>query len=349
MTQLKKTLLTASFAVLLLTPFLLTEASAGVAVVTHPASGADLETRWRWALERDRPLWIGYAIERPADTDAYPVSIRWTGRMGGAPIGETLAAAGVRLEPAAEGVRPFVILASIDRGGELRELDALDPAIPYDFERRPLVWLGRATTEESFAHLETLYRRAEPEDLRESLVEAISFHDLPAGLDFLDTVLHTDPNVQIRAEAAESLGVRSEPRAVEILLATARSDAAVAIRIEAAEALGETRAPGADAALLMLTGADVDRRVRAEAAEAMGERSSPESFEALRELLWNDPDRVIREEALEALGAHSAAGAQDAVIEAARSHPDAQIREEAIEVLSELAARQVGELSHRER
>ena len=207
-----------------------------------------------------------------------------------------------------------------------------------DLEGRPLLWLGAAEDAESIALLQQYYAQAQTVALQEPLVEAIGAHSRPdLVVPFLQEVLASRVDDEVREEAASWLAYQDDERVVDILVGAARTDRSVEVREEAVEAIACHETEAATDALIDLARTVEVAAVREEAVESLGALTSPRVVEALEALAFDDPKRTIQEEAVEALAEFPSATATPVLTRIVKTHDDPQIREEAIELLGEVA------------
>lgn len=119
---------------------------------------------------------------------------------------------GIRLErrddPAGAAV---FLLADLSTGKTVyTRVKTLNVNEPYQFENRPVYWLGNVDAGQSLAQLETLLR-ANQSDTSEksivrSIVRAISYHDSPRVVGLLEDVAQKEQSFELQRSAIASLG-----------------------------------------------------------------------------------------------------------------------------------------------
>jgi HEAT repeat protein len=211
--------------------------------------------------------------------------------------------------------------------------------IGFDFERKPLFWLGYADEAQSFERVRGLFERARAEDIQKLLIELASMHgNSNVVIPFLTRLVELSQPSAIRHEAAEGFGHHHEPRSVEILLRVARTDPMSEVRAEAAETIGDVQTPQAVPALIDLVDRSEDPEVVNEAVEALGAQDDPRALDALVRIVWEHDHEQVQHEAVETIGdRHEDAGAMPALERIVREHQREGVVSEAIETLTDLS------------
>ncbi|HEX2694958.1 MAG TPA: hypothetical protein VHP61_04345, partial [Acidobacteriota bacterium] len=231
-------------------------------VVRHPRPGDILEVRLEWARREARArgyktgFWAAYSIERLTEEDSHIGSFHFGSREDEPTLGEVVAGRHLGGLPAApRSVRTTAreVLEGLERKTGpakkvrkdiallLRFKDAGRPGpedvgtsdldCAFDLEGLPLVWLGGAADDESLALVRKLYDAGGDEELRKDLIVAAGIHDAPAlVIPFLEAVLKSRENDEIRKDAAFWIGQQGGLSALKILRGTARTDPSVEVR-----------------------------------------------------------------------------------------------------------------------
>jgi HEAT repeat protein/beta-lactamase regulating signal transducer with metallopeptidase domain len=325
------------------------EMAAARAQLRDYRRGGSLEDRWRLAMadagRQGGDFWIVYTLNTPTHGDDVILAdtrdgsfVTSDGRIAtdGPQLGALLNPSAIALE-----------------GGNLAVLlhyrsaraDALDRAgyrslqLGFDFQRRPVFWLGDAPESESFGRVRTLFDQARVEKLQILLIELASLHsntDLVAP--FLTRLVEPSWPPAIRAEAAEGFDHHHDPRSVEILLRVARTDSDSSVRAEAAETIGEVQTPQSIAALLDLANDSPDAEVRREAAEGFAGQPAARAIPAIESIVAANDDADVVSEAIEALGELGEAGDPGVLKTLTRiawEHRDLAAQREAVETLGD--------------
>jgi HEAT repeat protein len=130
---------------------------------------------------------------------------------------------GIRLErrddPAGAAV---FLLADLSTGKTVyTRVKTLNINEPYQFESRPVYWLGNVDAAQSLAQLETLLR-ANQSDTSEksivrSIVRAISYHDHPRVVALLEEVVQKEQSFELQRSAIGSLGSIGTKESLDVL------------------------------------------------------------------------------------------------------------------------------------
>ncbi len=119
---------------------------------------------------------------------------------------------GIRLErrddPAGAAV---FLLADLSTGKTVyTRVKTLNVNEPYQFENRPVYWLGNVDAGQSLAQLETLLRANQADTSEKSIVRnivrAISYHDHPRSVALLEEVAQKEQSFELQRSAIASLG-----------------------------------------------------------------------------------------------------------------------------------------------
>ncbi|MBI1762794.1 MAG: HEAT repeat domain-containing protein [Acidobacteria bacterium] len=119
---------------------------------------------------------------------------------------------GIRLErrddPAGAAV---FLLADLSTGKTVyTRVKTLNVNEPYQFENRPVYWLGNVDAGQSLAQLETLLRANQADtsekSIVRSIVRAISYHDHPRVVGLLEEVAQKEQSFELQRSAIASLG-----------------------------------------------------------------------------------------------------------------------------------------------
>jgi HEAT repeat protein/beta-lactamase regulating signal transducer with metallopeptidase domain len=325
-------------------------------VIRHPDPNAPLSERFAWARSegrRYRNYWIGYAVA-PVWADGQRTiylgrNVRLGGKSGGITISGRMINIGDPNKVDIPGVRLYslvggrpddvgILVAYAKRvtGERLDRVQASSLALPVDFERRPLLWLGRADDDESIGLIEQLRRDGGSEEIRTDLVNIIGLHrasDLVVPR--LTRIMESSEPEPVREAATESLGYHAVPESVVALARAARSDRSADIRREAAETLGEVDLPEAFDSLVALARTLEDHDARREAVEAFSERKEPAAVSTLVEIARNDRSSDIRREAVETLGDFPDHRGARALLDLVNTLEDTEARREAVETIAE--------------
>jgi hypothetical protein len=226
---------------------------SSTAAVQHAEPARPLEERWLWALEyaQERGFqaghWTTFSLNRSFDGKALAgttnlSSLSRLGLLAGALRGE--------LKEATQDVLFFFRFKP--GGAEAKDIEQIEVSNrPWlvDLQSRPLIWLGRASEEQSMARLVQLYRRLCATELAPDILVAAAAHRKPevvaqlaaaleeiafidqhksvqrgtidllfqlpfeAGLSSIVNLAKTHPSKRVRNEARQYLQESSNPRA----------------------------------------------------------------------------------------------------------------------------------------
>ncbi len=329
-------------------------------VIRHADPSRPLDERLAWARaeaarRRDRAYWIGYTV-RPLAwargaiyggsgvsffTDDGSTFISGTMFNIGDP--SRIRMSGARLLPLLGGrADDAAILLGYQGTGSrpaLTSANVVTLALSFEFDRRPVYWLGSADDAQSIPLLRGLFGAGGAEELRNALVRAIGVHrtsDLVAPV--LMPIVESRSPDGLRAEAAEWLGRHPHRGGLRLLARTARGDRSANVRAEAAEAVGDMALPEAFDTLAALARTLEDARAREEAVEALGQRLEPDAVRVLADIARTDRDPQVQREAAETLGDFEDGRGAELLEQLARTHPRPDVREEAVETLAYAAA-----------
>ncbi len=287
---------------------------------THiaPVADAALEEKWQWAFNQAKllhqPRFLAvYAFH----TQLQENRILWSGGNmyfihsgnagGDRTLRSVLAAAGEH-EYAAKLPDQNRHLALVweyrarpDGSPELISVYPNDMILPVSLDAYPVYWLGETNSSASLAHVLTAYKQTNDFRAQRRLIDVAGLHREPSAVPFLERVLTTETNHDLRGEAIEALVWQPGDRPLELLLGTARKDSALDVRECAFAALGERGGDQARNLLLDVLKSETNRRLRAEAACNLAAWHDKQVSEALMLALWKDPSEDVREQALEAL------------------------------------------------
>jgi hypothetical protein len=314
-------------------------------------------------IEAGQPFWIGYAIDRLMDENSHIGTFRgdWSGRgptiaevLAGKTGPESVAPAGGDIKRAASAALERIererkpgkkVLKELGlfleyapgKPPALAEVQMSNLDLGFDFEGRPLVWLGKTPEEQSLALIEALYGRNKGHDARKGLVAAAGCHGTPRlVLPFLEKVLTGDGPEELRKDAAFWIGQQNDPGALRLLARTARTDPSEEVREGAVFGISQVELPEAvDELIALARGASERPGVRKQAVFWLGQAASKKSGGILEEIAAGAGELEIQEHALFALAELPDHQGVEALVRLARTHKDARIRKKAVFWLGE--------------
>jgi HEAT repeat protein len=323
--------------------------SEPMTVVRCPDQSLSLEARWQWAMTQipahppSAHVWIGFSTRRLMREDSF------VGRWPVSPDYPTLSELvyGVRVElprfsysrrkVPREVAKEVAYLFEVERAsGRIEQAQTSDISLSVHLMRGVLFWLGEVGQEQSTALFQSLYRRAEDDELRLRLVAHIAEARNDQALSFLEEVLQKEKSERVRRAAVRELTGYDSQKSLEILLRAVQQDSSDTVRRGAVQTIGRLELSTAEGALMEIAKAGPSPHVQREAIHVLGERTSPGVIACLGIIIkgQNQP-RENQRAALEALAGMESAGALQGLIQVARTHADSRLRHEAIDHLRE--------------
>ncbi len=336
-------------------------------VIQYAGGAKTLDLRLAWGLEeaskhdRSRGVWIGYSIRRLMNENSMIGS--WSDDR--ARISLTIAEilAGKRemalQAPGEDSVRhtaknvleglettrqekkvlkDIAILCRYD-AGKPAVLDAVRMSnldLSFDFEDRPLIWLGAAADEESIALIKRQFAESRGDKVRENLLAAAGVHGTPALIiPFLEKVLTGGGPDDLRKEAAFWIGQQSDASCLRILVRAAQSDNSREVREGAVFAISQVELPEAVDELIALARGDSRPDVKKQSIFWLGQIASKKAGAALEDFARNGGSAEIQEQAVFALSELPDNQGLEPLIKLAKTHPDPRIRKKAVFWLGE--------------
>ncbi|WP_420124846.1 HEAT repeat domain-containing protein [Longimicrobium sp.] len=293
-------------------------------IIRHPRPAEPLARRWAWAVEemesrRMARAWVAWSA--PAPLSAGPT---W---IANAP-GTDHVTVNQRLGAPAEHM---VLLAAVARNGQVEYV--MGHGALVELGRQPIVWLGAATDEESFAQLRGVADELRDPEYREAVMEVVGMHDAAGVVPYLAAVLGRDGSNGVRREAATALGRHRGDEALSALETAVERDGAKDVRREAVEAIGRMGHPRSPAVLREIATSAQDSGTRRDAVEALGPAGSVESLESLRRIALTETDAKVARQAVESMEQYPAAQATPVLKQIAFQRERAEAAKQAAESL----------------
>ncbi len=211
--------------------------------------------------------------------------------------------------------------------------------LPFDYNRRPILWLGKHAEEESATMLRALYDRIEAQQGKENILEAAALHKKSeSAFALLENTLRNDGDWKLREEAASSLGRFQHECAVKALTFAIENDASEKVRVEAVEALADQENDEAFEVLKGILQKGGSRRVQNEALEAISDGFPQRAESVLYDVAMNNPEESLQREAVEAIGDLKYEVAAPSLKHILSEHKSPRVRSEAVERLADLAS-----------
>lgn len=324
-----------------------------------------LSSRLAWAVDaaagsgKGGRIWIGYSIKRLAGENEFCGSIcddraAWpsvedilAGRAEAAPkesdVRQTAKAVLEDLNhPRPKSDRKVVKSLGIFLGYEagrapvLEKVEMSDLNLPFDFESRPLYWLGEAEAAESLTTIRDLYRGQGGVDIKKGLLMAAGVHQAPRlVVPFLKEVLFGTEPEELRKAAAFWMSQQDDREGLALLVRAAGSDRSEEVRESAVFGISQVDLPEAADELIALARGASSAGTRKKAVFWLGEVASKKAAPVLESMAEKDGDAEIREQAVFALSQLPDGQGVDTLIKLARTSPDPRVRKRAIFWLGE--------------
>jgi beta-lactamase regulating signal transducer with metallopeptidase domain/HEAT repeat protein len=260
-------------------------------IIRHPRPSEPLADRWTWAVaemesRRMARAWVAWSA--PAPLSAGPTWIADAPETDRVTVNQRLGA------PAEH----MVLLATVARDGQAEYV--MGHSAVVEMGRQPIVWLGAATDEESFAQLRRVADELRDPEYREAVMEVVGMHDAEGVVPYLAAVLGRDGSNGVRREAATALGRHRSDEALAALKTAVERDGARDVRHKAVEAIGRMGHPRSPALLREIATSAQDSGTRRDAVEALRE-GGEDAFEALRQIAIAEADLAVARQAVESL------------------------------------------------
>lgn len=296
-------------------------------IIRHPDPSEPLARRWAWAVDEmaERRLthaWVAWSVPTPREpVPAWITSLSASRRL----------AVNRRV-----GASPdhTVLLFTVARDGQVEHVAGDDAKL--ELGSKPVVWLGAARAEESFAQLRGMGDGLRDPDQRESLVEVVGLHDAAGVVPYLAAVLGRDGSNGVRSEAAYALGRYRTDEALAALETAVERDGSQDVRREAVEAIGRMRHARSAALLREIAASAGSGDTRRHATEALGQGGGADAFESLRRIALTETNGVVARQAAESMGSYPAQQAAPALAQVAWTSVRKEAAHQAAESLGRL-------------
>lgn len=327
-----------------------------------PVDGANLESRWRAAINQGRSSAAGKSF-----WVAYQFPIRPGYRIDGSDcvFGRVSDSAGNTSEGrnGSEIHNAGVFLHySHDRTAIQRaQIYSLDRK--HDFAGQPVYWLGSIESDESLLFLRGLIDSKQSEAVARDCVTAIGLHDAPRAaqilkeytaasyaeqirstavfwvgrypgmVPFLDGFARDEANgLELRKQAVFSIGSGDDDAAFPALESLYTSVHSSELKKQVVFAVSINRSTDAAVSFLIDSAhREPDREVRKTAIFWLGQKAGDRSLKALGDVVNdNDEDTEVKKQAVFALSQRPKDEAIPILIKIARTHPNGEVRKQAI-------------------
>lgn len=299
-----------------------------------PVEGGSLAARIETAAARARTAsqqryWIAYGIDvRPG----VAVDTEFRKKDGMTVSGDSFG-----LDAGSKDETRNLAIFALYANGALERLEIYNLERARDYEKLPVYWTGRPTSDESFAYLEGLIVPGAKNWIAERAVVAISIHADPRAADRLEGIVRSSRVENARNSAVMMLGVSTD-RAGFLASVVRDEREPRELRRQAAMAIGVGKSPQAVATLRSLFAEvrtpDVREHVIVATAVHDERSSSDETIDFLIEVATKEADTELRRHALFWLGQKAGQRAFGALVDAVDS-PDEDVAEHAVFALSQ--------------
>jgi len=247
-----------------------TLSAAGQSVTEAPDMDAALTQKWTWSMDQvastQHDIWIVFAFERLMCENCYMGSFYNDSDRNRTSIEEVLLGkwpASLSVRKAARKAidhidgteqkmvtKSMAVLIRLEKG-VVTDVDISNLTSQFDFDSDPILWLGSASTSESFDVLEDLFSPRLSEDSQKGIVWAIGSLNMPdRSLEFLSDIVTDNRSEEVRKAAVYSIGNQDVARSVSILKGIIDGDESKEVQKAAIYSLGNNDTPQARQALL---------------------------------------------------------------------------------------------------
>ncbi|HLE32326.1 MAG TPA: HEAT repeat domain-containing protein [Bacteroidota bacterium] len=324
-----------------------------------PATAGKLGDRWSWALSQAGEAqfkqggWIAYSIDRLMGEDSWVGSHRTYPGSEEVSLYETIT--GVHIENPADDLRDAArkALSRSERKrtekkvmkevaflfrfsdpsaieSQIQEVQPTNMNLSVDLEGLPLIWLGKASTEESLDLLRKLFQKSSSMKQKRRVIMAYGMHDSPAAFGLLKAVVEGNDQTNVRRDAAFWIGQQNSSEALEFLTKTARNEASQDVAEQAVFAISQIGTEASTDVLIDLGKNGPHREVRKKAVFWLGQQASERVVETLKDFAYNNDDVEVQKQAVFALTQIHGNGGLSEIIRIAKTHPNPKIRKQAI-------------------
>jgi len=203
--------------------------------------------------------------------------------------------------------RAVAILLHVRKGGaepsDLFQLSYCSMELPFQFEGRPVFWLGLAGLNQSFETLKTLYRAQSSVKAQRDLVHAIGLHrGLSAAVGFVAPIARDEnKEVKLRKTAAYALGDLGGDQAFDMLKAIIKSRTHNKVRKAAVYAVEDIENPDVVPLLEKTALYETEKEVAKAACYSLEDFRTEAAFKALVRILNEAVNRDVRKAAVYAI------------------------------------------------
>lgn len=197
----------------------------------------------------------------------------------------------------------FILDYSLESGRPiLYQVFVQDVVKSFDHESRPIIWLGPAATDESFAWLKYQFYASSQKKFRQQLMRALGWHDCEREVMAVSAkILSGRFSQSLKAEALALAGRSNTMFGLKVLIATAFQNNHSLLRKKALLALSQQSHDKAHLAIASIAKKEKNREIRKEAIFWLAQIASSKSIQTLHEIMQYNTDPEIREYTLFAI------------------------------------------------
>ena len=318
-----------------------------------------LSDRWTWAVSQagdaqfKRGGWIAYSIERLMGEDSWIGSFRTYSGKDEISLYEMIT--GIHLENPAENLRQtarkalsrserkqtekkvikevaFLFRFSDPSSVEdhIQEIQPTNIGLSVDLERLPLMWLGKATNDESLDLLKGLFQESSSSKQKRRVIMAYGMHDSPRAFGLLKGIIEGDDQADVRSDAVFWIGQQNSREALGFLSGIARKEESRKVAEQAVFAISQIQTEDATDVLIDLGKNGPTRDLRKKAVFWLGQHASKKAVESLRDFVYDNEDVEVQKQAVFALTQLDHGEGVTEIIKIAKSHANPAVRKQAI-------------------
>lgn len=227
---------------------------------------------------------------------------------------------------------PAALLFLHSQKDGLLDVSLLDPDQSYDFSDTSVYWLGRATNDESFSHVEKFFDAAGSKThLQGTLVFISSCHPGPKAPEFLKKVALGNYTGKVKESAVFWLGNYGDSTSLSYLKEIFAKVQDTGIKKQVVFALQLSRQKQAVEELIRIAKSEPNQDIRKSAVFWLGQKASVESIKALKDIV-DEPkeESKLKEQAVFAISQLPKDKSVPMLIDIAKTNKSPSVRKRAI-------------------
>jgi len=319
-------------------------------ITTYSGQEKALEQRWNWAIEEAdkkdlNKYWIVYTFEHLMNQNSY-IGHFSRNHKNKVKLGEILYPGSPKdyfesmnyhgnVKNAKKINKEIAVLFSF-RKDKIIESKISTIDMHFDLGKKPVLWLGLASEEESIKLITGEYSKIEDPEAKESLISAAGMHkNVSQSFDFLKEIIENEKDNELREDAVFWFGQLNNPKAIPFLKMIATNDRNEDVAEKAVFALYNIESEESIDAIIELTKKAGNHDVREKAIFWLGQIAGKKAAEALDDIVYSDEETDIQKKAVFAISQLDHGKGVPKLIKIAKTHPNPQIRKKAIFWLGE--------------